>query len=142
MRPIHAVPAVLLAAAALAGCGGGNGSGTTADAPSAGTTQQAHTTPTQAQTSTTKKWSSGGGASADAAGARVFVSAGCASCHTLKAANASGNAGPNLDDLKPSFDAVKTQVTNGGGGMPSFNGQLSGAQIDAVARFVSDRAGS
>lgn len=145
MKPIRAVPAVLLAAAALAGCGGGGGSGTTADAPSAGTTQraQAHAQ-TQPQTSTapTKPKASAGGAAADAAGARVFASAGCASCHTLRAANAFGNAGPNLDDLKPSFDAVKTQVTNGGGGMPSFGSQLSGAQITALARFVSDRAGS
>jgi len=146
MRPIHAVPAVLLAAAALAGCGGGGGSGTTADAPAAGATQTQTQTQAQTQprTTTTKpKASAGGGAAAaDAAGARVFASAGCGGCHTLKAAGSSGNAGPNLDDLKPSFDAVKTQVSNGGGGMPSFGSQLSGAQITAVARFVSDRAGS
>lgn len=140
MRPIHAVPATLLAAAALAGCGGGGGSSTSADAPPAGTTQQAQT-PTQTQANTTKSARPAGGAAADAAGARVFASAGCGGCHTLKAAGSSGNAGPNLDDLQPSYDAVKTQVAGGGGGMPSFGGQLSGAQIAAVARFVSDRAG-
>jgi len=29
------------------------------------------------------------------------------------------------------------QVTNGGGGMPSFKGDLSGAEIDAVATYVN-----
>jgi mono/diheme cytochrome c family protein len=146
MRRIQAVPAVLLVAAAFAGCGSGGGSGTTQDAPAAGSattqTTQAQTA-TQTRTTATKpKASANGAAAADAAGARVFASAGCGSCHTLRAASASGNAGPNLDDLQPSFDAVKTQVTNGGGGMPSFGGQLSGAQITALARFVADRAGS
>ena len=33
------------------------------------------------------------------------------------------------------------RVTNGQGGMPSFKGQLSEAQIEAVATFVSENAG-
>jgi mono/diheme cytochrome c family protein len=33
-------------------------------------------------------------------------------------------------------------VTNGGGGMPSFKGQLSEQQIRDVAAFVATRAGS
>jgi mono/diheme cytochrome c family protein len=32
-------------------------------------------------------------------------------------------------------------VTNGGGAMPAFKGQLSPAQIDAVAKYVSSVAG-
>ena len=32
-----------------------------------------------------------------AKGKRVFADAGCAGCHTLRAANASGTKGPNLD---------------------------------------------
>ncbi|MGH2902646.1 MAG: c-type cytochrome [Solirubrobacteraceae bacterium] len=84
---------------------------------------------------------SGGGAtsggSAGSSGRQVFASAGCASCHTLAAAHATGEVGPDLDQLKPSFAAVQTQVTHGGGVMPSFAGQLSKAQIDAVARFVA-----
>jgi len=32
-------------------------------------------------------------------------------------------------------------VTNGQGGMPSFKGQLSEAQIEAVATFVAQNAG-
>ena len=71
----------------------------------------------------------------------MFASAGCAGCHTLAAANASGNVGPNLDDLQPDFATVQQQVENGGGGMPAFSGDLSQEEIDAVARYVSDNAG-
>jgi mono/diheme cytochrome c family protein len=66
----------------------------------------------------------------------------CSSCHTLAAANASGKVGPNLDDLRPGPDLVKTQVTNGGGSMPSFKGSLSAAQIQALADYVSENAGT
>ena len=77
-----------------------------------------------------------------AAGAKVFASAGCGSCHTLAAANTSGQVGPNLDEAHPSFGTVQVMVTNGGGGMPSFKGQLSEQQIRDVAAFVATRAGS
>ena len=83
----------------------------------------------------------GGGSSADAAGAQVFVSAGCSGCHTLAAANATGTVGPNLDQTKPSEALVKDRVTNGLNAMPAFGGQLTPDQIDAVASFVSDSAG-
>jgi mono/diheme cytochrome c family protein len=72
----------------------------------------------------------------------VFGSAGCGSCHTLAAAHASGQVGPNLDQLRPGFAAVQDKVTNGGGGMPPFSGQLSEQQIRDVAAFVATRAGS
>jgi len=132
MRPIHALPVVLVAAA-LAGCGGGGddpadgGAGTTSGAAPAQTqsTTQTRTTPAKA-----------------ADGAKVYSSAGCGGCHTLAAANSSGNVGPNLDDLKPDFATVQSQVENGGGGMPAFGGDLSQAEIDAVARYVADKAGS
>jgi mono/diheme cytochrome c family protein len=74
-------------------------------------------------------------------GADVFSTAGCANCHTLKAAGANGRVGPNLDDLKPAEATVERQVTNGGGGMPSFKGTLTAAQIKAVAGYVSANAG-
>ena len=77
-----------------------------------------------------------------AAGAKVFGAAGCGSCHTLAAANASGQVGPNLDEAHPSFGTVQVMVTSGGGGMPSFKGQLSEQQIRDVAAFVSTRARS
>ena len=86
---------------------------------------------------------SGGGSSAGAApdGKKIFASAGCAGCHTLKAAGATGNVGPNLDQLKPPEDVVAHQVTVGGGAMPAFKGQLSDAEIQAVAQYVSSSAG-
>ena len=72
------------------------------------------------------------------AGKEVFLgTAGCSSCHTLADAGSTGNVGPNLDALKPSYDAVVTQVTNGGGGMPPFKGTLSEQQIQDVAAYVS-----
>jgi sulfite dehydrogenase len=74
-------------------------------------------------------------------GADVFKTAGCANCHTLAAAEANGRVGPNLDQLKPDEALVERQVTNGGGGMPSFKGTLSAAQIKAVAEYVSANAG-
>ena len=84
----------------------------------------------------------GGGKSKSAsAGADVFNSAGCATCHTLAAAGAHGRVGPDLDQLKPDAALVEHQVTNGGGGMPSFRGTLSPKQIKAVADYVSSNAG-
>jgi cytochrome c6 len=76
-----------------------------------------------------------------AAGKAVFTSAGCASCHTLKDAGATGTVGPNLDEAKPPDSLVVDRVTNGKGVMPSFKGQLSGKQIQDVAAYVSSVAG-
>ena len=80
-----------------------------------------------------------GGESTD--GKTIFATAGCTGCHTLAAAGSNGTVGPNLDEAKPSKDLVVDRVTNGRGGMPSFKGQLSEAQIEAVAEFVSQNAG-
>ncbi len=76
------------------------------------------------------------------AGKKVFASAGCGGCHTLKAAGSSGNVGPNLDTLKRSYDRVVHQVENGGGPMPAFKGQLSEKQIHDVATFVATSTAS
>jgi mono/diheme cytochrome c family protein len=76
-----------------------------------------------------------------AAGKTVFETAGCTSCHTLKAANAHGTVGPNLDDAKPPAELVVERVTNGKGVMPSFKGQLNPKQIADVAAYVSSSAG-
>jgi cbb3-type cytochrome c oxidase subunit III len=72
---------------------------------------------------------------------KAIFQANCASCHTLKAANANGTIGPNLDQLKPPLARVKHQVEVGGGVMPAFKGRLTPAQIDVVAKFVSSSAG-
>ena len=74
-------------------------------------------------------------------GKAVFAKAGCGGCHALKAAGSSGNVGPDLDQLKPSKARVAHQVEVGGGVMPAFKGQLTPAEIDAVATFVSSNAG-
>jgi cbb3-type cytochrome c oxidase subunit III len=74
-------------------------------------------------------------------GKSIFT-ANCASCHTLKAAAATGTIGPNLDQLKPAFSVAQHQVEVGGGVMPAFKGTLSQAQIDAVAKYVADNAGN
>jgi len=78
-----------------------------------------------------------------AAGKEVFLgTAGCASCHTLSDAGATGTIGPNLDAAKPSSEKVVAQVTNGGGGMPAFGDTLSEEQIQDVAAYVSSVAGA
>jgi len=118
-----ALAAIVLAVAA---CGGSSGSSSSAAPP-------ATSTPTSTP-------ASGGGEVSAAAGKVVFTS-NCATCHTLADAGATGSVGPNLDDLKPDEETVKNQVTNGGGGMPAFGGQLSETQIESVAKYVSSAAG-
>ena len=83
----------------------------------------------------------GGGGTAKPDGKQIFTSAGCSGCHTLKDAGSNGNVGPNLDTLKPSESTVQHQVEVGGGAMPAFKGQLSPAQIKAVANYVASVAG-
>lgn len=74
-------------------------------------------------------------------GKAVFASAGCASCHTLADAGATGTVGPNLDAAGPSAALVAERVTNGLGVMPPFSGKLSEQQIADVSAYVSSVAG-
>ena len=74
-------------------------------------------------------------------GRAIFQTAGCARCHTLRAAGATGDIGPNLDSLRPSVAKVHFQVEHGGGVMPSFADKLTAAQINAVSNFVASSAG-
>jgi mono/diheme cytochrome c family protein len=108
-----------------------------AAAPGEATTTAAATTTgaatTGAATTTAPPAAAQGNA---AAGKAVFASAGCGACHTLKAAGATGNVGPNLDKLKPPYDKVVHQVEVGGGPMPAFKGSLTTKQIQDVAAFV------
>lgn len=107
--------ALTATALAAAGCGGGGGGGSS------------KTTTSTAPTVTS--------------GERLFTSVGCSNCHTLAAAGAKGQVGPDLDTLKPSTAQVVRQVTHGGGGMPAFGDQLSAPQIRSVARYVASVAG-
>jgi cytochrome c6 len=106
---------------------------TTAATSTAATTTAAATTEATATTPTT----TGGNAGNAAAGKAIFTTAGCTSCHTLKAAGSHGTIGPNLDERRPSMDKVVERVTEGKGVMPSFKGQLTESQIQSVAAFVS-----
>ena len=76
-----------------------------------------------------------------ALGKQVFASAGCAACHTLSDAGATGTVGPDLDAARPSAELVADRVTNGLGVMPSFAGKLSPEEITDVAAYVSGAAG-
>ncbi|HKO27254.1 MAG TPA: cytochrome c [Solirubrobacteraceae bacterium] len=109
---------VAAGALGLASCGGSSGSGSASSGASGGSPVTKATT-----------------------GRAVFQAAGCAQCHTLKAAGATGAVGPNLDALRPSAAKVRSQVERGGGVMPSFKDKLTAAQINAVANFVASSAG-
>jgi cytochrome c6 len=98
---------------------------------------KAEATTGAATTTVTTTTSSGPAVQGDpAAGKAIFASAGCASCHTLKAAGSTGTVGPNLDQLKPAYRRIVLQVTNGGAIMPSFKDKLKPNQINDVAAFV------
>lgn len=103
-------------------------------------TQPPATAPSIGSTAGSTETGSGEAAGDPAKGEPIFASAGCNSCHTLSAANATGTIGPNLDDAHPSFDKVVERVTEGKGVMPSFKGQLTDEQIRDVAAFVSESA--
>ena len=60
----------------------------------------------------------------------------CALCHTLKDAGATGQIGPNLDELRPDTARVAAVIRNGMGPMPAFT-TLTDAQVAALARYVA-----
>lgn len=129
--------ALLVAALVLLGaaCGGGGGGG--------GEAQQPTTTAAGGQ-----------GGNADQ-GKAIFDSQGCASCHTLQAAGASGTVGPNLDTQladsaqkagKPLADFTRESIVDpsafvaegfSSGVMPSDFGQkLSDQQLNDLVTFI------
>ena len=88
------------------------------------------------------------------AGKAVFASNGCASCHTLRAAGATGTVGPDLDKLpayakqagKPLEDFVRESIVDPNAYvqpgfpknlMPSFS-TLPKDQLDALVTFLID----
>jgi cytochrome c oxidase subunit II len=77
-----------------------------------------------------------GGAMADAgAGEEVFAE-NCSVCHG--ATGHGGNGGPDLTTMPKAQEqaSAEEQVTEGGGGMPSFKGTLSEEEITNVAAYV------
>jgi mono/diheme cytochrome c family protein len=84
------------------------------------------------------KTNSNGQAGDAAAGQEIFAS-NCSTCHG--AGGTGGNGGPNLKSIPAAknLQNVIGQVTNGGGGMPAFKGQLSQQQIRDVSTFVTQK---
>ena len=68
--------------------------------------------------------------------------AGCAGCHTLKAAGSEANIGPNLDTVSLTEESVKDMVTHGLGVMPAYGeGILTKEEIDIVSFYVANSSG-
>ena len=127
-------------AVAVAACGGSSASSTSTEAPAASSaaapasteaaTTAAATTEaatTAAATTAAGSTEDNGGGQGDAAAGKTVFTSNCGGCHTLADAGTTGAVGPNLDQLKPAFDKVKSQVENGGG-------RDAGVQGDAVRR--------
>jgi mono/diheme cytochrome c family protein len=87
-------------------------------------------------------------------GADLFDSQGCASCHTLKAASATGTVGPDLDAelagedtafIEESIVDPQADVAQGfpGGVMPdTFGETLSPEEIQALVDFIAESVGA
>lgn len=72
-----------------------------------------------------------------AEGRGLFPSAGCGSCHTLRAAGSHGTNGPDFDTSERLTQAqIRRALTSGVNGMPSYAGRLTPRQLDAVAAYV------
>jgi sulfur oxidation c-type cytochrome SoxX len=83
-------------------------------------------------------------------GEQIFTAAGCAACHTLAKANATGNIGPSLDDLAAAGGASPedyvsesildpdAEVAEGfqPGVMPSYEGRLTDEQVQALVEYL------
>jgi cytochrome c oxidase subunit 2 len=112
-------------------------------------------TGTTTTTSTTSTTSSPPSA---AAGLTVFNQSGCSSCHTLTAAKATGQIGPDLDKLaayaqqakQPLPDFVRTSIVDPGAYVqpgykngimpPNFGTSLTKTQLDALVAFLVQSA--
>lgn len=94
-----------------------------------------------------------GGATADAGGEgpdgeAVFTDAGCAACHVLAAANATGAAGPPLDGLALNEAAALEAVVDPDATIakgyskgimpPTFKDSLSEDELNALAKFLAE----
>jgi mono/diheme cytochrome c family protein len=71
----------------------------------------------------------------------IFTGAGCGACHVFADAGTTGAVGPNLDDSDISLEAAIEQITNGGGGMPPYEGKLTEEQIRLLAEYIIGSGG-
>ncbi len=70
-------------------------------------------------------------------GRELFATWGCASCHSLADADATGHVGPSFDgDANLTKAFVIDRVTNGQGPMPAFGGQLTDEEINILAQYL------
>jgi mono/diheme cytochrome c family protein len=84
---------------------------------------------------------------------QIFTAAGCAGCHTLAKANATGTTGPSLDDLAQSAEQAEGSpeeyvreslldpdavVADGfqPGVMPSYEGRLTDEQLQTLVEYL------
>jgi cytochrome c551 len=110
---------------------------TTAQETTSGGGTSTEGTSTEAAT-TARTTTSSQGTSNLALGQQVFAE-NCSVCHGPTGQG--GNGGPDLTAIPSAknLQRVIAQVTNGGGGMPPFKGQLTDQQIRAVATYVTQR---
>ena len=93
-------------------------------------------------------------------GEQIFTAAGCGGCHTFGPAGSKANIGPSLDELASAAgdrepgtsaeDYVKESILKpqdftvegfGAGVMPAFEGRLTDAQVDELAKYLLDNGG-
>ena len=145
MRRLLALAIALLLVLVAAGCGSGEeitATPETVEGDTTAATETGEAGETQTGEAETGETGEGGEGQGDPqAGAEVFASAGCGTCHTFEAAGSSGTAGPSLDESDASYDEAHQQIAEGGGGMPAFKDQLDEKQIADVAAFVVESRG-
>ena len=74
-------------------------------------------------------------------GKNIFLEkANCAACHSLSDAGSNADIGPNLNEINPDIGRVILAVTNGIGVMPAYEGILTSEEIEAVAKYVSEKS--
>jgi mono/diheme cytochrome c family protein len=72
------------------------------------------------------------------AGLALFNSYSCGTCHSFADADASGSIGPSLDrNPRLTKEFAVDVMTTGRGAMPSFAGQMSEAEIAALAGYLA-----
>ncbi|WP_277345831.1 c-type cytochrome [Paenibacillus sp. HB172176] len=77
-----------------------------------------------------------GEATVDAAAAETVYKKSCIGCHAV---DLSGGAGPNLQKVgaEMTVDQINQQISNGGGGMPGFKGQLTDDEIATLSNWLA-----
>ena len=115
------------------------GTATSSDPPSTGSASTTGSAATSEPVSTSEPAATtGSSAPVDIAQGKNIFGDNCARCH---GADGKGIIGPNLQN-QTDLAKVEGQVRSGGRTMPAFGGQLSAAQISAVAQFVLSLAGN